>query len=139
MSNFLRGFGRAVGFADNTECRGSPPGQGDNDWEAVSHASSQGEVNILQGARMPGPGQHPGGGDQQPGGNYTEGNNPQRDWQQPWEGGGNIPRAINQDNALDIQRNLSMGDGQDQQGGGEGGVPEQHLAAEAPGGGLQHN
>jgi hypothetical protein len=29
-----------------------------------------------------------------------------------------------------------MGDGQDQQGHREEGVPEQHLAAEAPGGGI---
>jgi hypothetical protein len=94
MSSYLRGFNRAVGFADNSECRGSPLGQGDNDWEAVSHARGWGEVNILQGACVPGPGQHPGGGgDRAPGANYTERTQPHRDRHPPWAGGGQHPQG----------------------------------------------
>ncbi len=49
MSNYLRGLGRAVSFSDKTERRGMP-GDLENDWDNVSHASSYGEANLLRGA-----------------------------------------------------------------------------------------
>ena len=52
MSNYLWGLGRAVGFADDPERRrtqGSGEQRGDTEWEAVSHTSSRGKVNILGG------------------------------------------------------------------------------------------
>ena len=49
MSNYLRGLGRAVGFLDETEHRGTP-GDIENDWDNVSRASSYGEANLLRGA-----------------------------------------------------------------------------------------
>jgi hypothetical protein len=60
MSNYLRGLGRAVGFAEDQDQRrtqGMGEQRGDTEWEAVSHTSSRGEVNILRGAtRGTGPG-----------------------------------------------------------------------------------
>jgi hypothetical protein len=92
------------------------------EWEAVSHTSSRGEVNILRGAtRGMGlglGGLPPRGGDASP---------TQREWQQPWEGGGdnvpgaitqndardNVPRAITQNDAINIQSNISLGEAGD--------------------------
>ncbi len=50
MNNYLQGFGRSVGFADDTDRRDAPREQGETEWEAVSLAGSHGEVNILRGA-----------------------------------------------------------------------------------------
>ncbi len=70
------------------------------------------------------------------GDNYS-GNSPtQQDRQQPWAGGGNIPRAITQTDAVDIQSNISLGEGFNQWGWGEVGVPDQPLADDTPGGGI---
>ncbi len=107
MSNYLRGLGRAVGFADDPERRrtqGSGEQGGDTEWEAVSHTSSRGKVNILRGARGTGlGGLPPRGGEASP---------THRDRQQPWEkGGDNIPREIMQNDAIDIQSNISLGEG----------------------------
>jgi hypothetical protein len=62
MSNYLRGLGRAVGFTDNTTSRGPHRGQGKNEWDVVSHASSRGGVNLLNRASGLGQGQPRGGG-----------------------------------------------------------------------------
>ncbi len=111
MSNYLRGLGRAVGFADDPERRrtqGSREQGWDTEWEAVSHASSRGEVKILRGARGTGlGGLLARGGEASP---------THRDRQQPWEQrGDNIPRAITQNDAINIQSNISLGEGgQDQ-------------------------
>jgi hypothetical protein len=75
-----------------------------------------------------------GGGDQAFGDTFNDGNPAQRDCQQPGEGRGDIPGAINRDNALEIQSNVSMGEGYDPRGRGEG--QEQHQAAPPPGGGI---
>ncbi len=107
MSNYLWGLGRAVGFADDPE-QSRTPGLGeqggDTEWEAVSHTSSRGEVNILRGARRTGlGGLPPRGGEALP---------THWDRQQPWEqGGDNIPRAVTQNDAIDIQSNISLGEG----------------------------
>jgi hypothetical protein len=115
MNNYLQGFGQSVGFADDTDRMDAPREQGETEWEAVSLAGSRGEVNILRGAWGPGPGQPPGGGDRPlAGDNYSENSPTQRDRQQPWAGGGNIPRAITQTDAVDIQSNISLEEGFDQ-------------------------
>ncbi len=62
MSNYLRGPVRAVGFTDDTASRGLHGGQGHNEWDMVSHASSQGGVNLLNRACRLGQGQPPRGG-----------------------------------------------------------------------------
>ncbi len=118
----------------------------DMEWEAVSHMSSRGEVNILRGApRGAGPGMGglpPRGGDASP---------TQRERQQPWEGGGdnvpgaitqndardNVPRAITQNNAIDIQSNISLGEaGDGLRGQGEREDPAQQPTNETRGGGI---
>jgi hypothetical protein len=122
MNNYLQGFGRSVGFADDTDRRDAPREQGETEWEAVSLAGSRGEVNILWGAWGPGPGQSLGGGDRPlAGDNYSKNSPTQRDWQQPWAGVGNIPRAFTQTDAVNIQSNISLGEGFDQWAGGKGG------------------
>jgi hypothetical protein len=63
MSNYLRGLGRVVGFTDDTTSRGPHGGQGENEWDVVSHTSSRGGVNLLNRASGLGQGQPPGGGD----------------------------------------------------------------------------
>jgi hypothetical protein len=62
MSNYLRGLGRAVEFLDETERRGTP-GDLENDWDNVGHASSYGEANLLRGATSQGPRPQITGGD----------------------------------------------------------------------------
>jgi hypothetical protein len=62
MSNYLQGLGRAVGFLDKTKRRVTP-GDLENDWDNVSHASSYGEANHLKGATSRGPGPQITGGD----------------------------------------------------------------------------
>jgi hypothetical protein len=134
MSNYLRGLGQAVGFTDDTKSRGPHAGQGGNEWDVVSHASSQGGVNFLNRARGLGQGQPPGGGDWAIGDTFNDGNPAQWDRQQPGEGRGELPRAVNRDNALKIQSNVFMGEGYDPRGRREG--QEQHQAAHPPGGGI---
>ncbi len=112
MNNYLQGFGRLVGFVDDTDRMDAPREQGETEWEAVSLAGSRGEDNILRGAWGLGPGRPPGGGDRPlAGDNYSENSPTQRDRQQPWAGGGNIPMAITQTDAVDIQSNISLGEG----------------------------
>jgi hypothetical protein len=84
-----------------------------------------------------GPELPPGGGDHIVAGDTFSAASPtQRDWQQAWDEGGNIPRAITQNDALDIQSNISLGEGYDQWIRGEGEAPEQRPADDARGGGI---
>ncbi len=126
MSNYLCNLGWAVGFAGDNEDMDPPPTQRETDWDLVSnHSRSQGNVNLLH---------HEGG--QQGGGNDQGQNNdhnslgPTQRGRQPPEGGlGGIPGAINNNNALDIQSNLSMG-GEFDQGmvrGGQGQQPVRQM------------
>jgi hypothetical protein len=158
MSNYLCGLGRAVGFTGDTASRGPHGEQGGNEWDVVSHASSHGGVNLLNrpcglGQGQPprggdraigedpcnhahglGQGQPPGEGDWAIGDTLNDGSPAQRDRQQPGEGRGDIPGAINRDNAIDIQSNVSMEEGYDLRGHGEG--QDQHQAAQPPGKGI---
>jgi hypothetical protein len=125
MSNYLRDIAQAVGFAEDNEGMDPPPPQGrDGEWDLVSnHSRSHGQGNLLNPER----GQQGGGGDQ-PGHN-------QRGRQHPGGCLGGIPGAINNDEALKIQSNLSIGAGDFDQGlvgGGQG----QQPARIASGGGI---
>ena len=149
MSNYLQGIGRAVGFTDNTARGGALGEQGDAElWDAVSRMSSRGEVNNLRGARGPGPGLPPGGGARTPAGeNYPIASPTHRERQQQITGGdrmiqqgggrdqqfpnpnqrgpqgrgqGGVPRAVGNDDGLDVQSRITDG-GELEQGLPEGG------------------
>jgi hypothetical protein len=111
MSNYLRGLGRAVGFTEDTASRGAAGDPLDADWDEVSRASSRGDANLLRGARGPGQGLPLGGGERTLAGETYPAASPTRqERQQQWEGGGNLPRAITQNDAFDVRSNLSLGE-----------------------------
>ncbi len=124
LFNYLRGIAQAVGFAGVNKRMDLPPPRGwDGEWDLVSnHSGSHGQGNLLNPER----GQQGGG---QPA-------RPQPTWKATPRGGlGGIPGAINNDDALQIQSNLSIGAGDFNQGPVRGGQGQQPVRM-APGGGI---
>jgi hypothetical protein len=133
MSNYLRGLGRAVSFTKDAARRGLAEDPLDAEWDNVSRVSSRADVNLLRGGRGNGPGLPlgGGGGDLAPTGRNHSATSPtQQCRNQQWGGEGNIPRSITQQDALDIQSNISLGEGYNQRGRGNEEEPG-HRPAEA--------
>ena len=118
MSNYLR-----VGSAGDNKDSGLSPAQGAMHLDIISHSSSQGGVNLLNQTC----GHHTGRDERGANVNYNNITPNQQKKQQPGGGLGGIPGAINNDNAFDIQSNVSLGEGLTRGGGGEGKQPARNT------------
>ena len=126
MSNYLRGLGRAVGITDDAAQGGQADDMANNyDWENLSQTSGRRDINVLRGglgqeAELP----QRGGGVSfaLPSANNSIASPTQRErYQEPrGDGIGHIPRSVTQQDAVDVQSNISVAGGYDQRGGERG-------------------
>jgi len=119
MSNFLRGLGRASGITDDAARRGQVDDTArDYDWENLSQGSGQRDTNLL--CRGNGPEAEPaqwGGGvgfALQSANNSIASPTQRERYQVRGEGMGHIPRSVTQQDAVEVQSNVSQAGDYDQ-------------------------
>ena len=121
MSNYLRGLGRAVGITDDAAGRVQVDDMArDYDWENLSQGSGRRDTNLLRGDNKRERGD--GVGFALRNSDISAASPTQRDRFQPrGDGIGPIPQSVTQQDAVDVQSNVSLAGSQNHQGGGEGG------------------
>jgi hypothetical protein len=138
------GLGRAVGITDDAAQRGQVDDTSrDYDWENLSQGSGRRDTNLLRGGPVPEaelPQRGRGVGSALQSANNSVVSPTLRERYQPrGEGIGHIPRSFTQQDVVDVQSNVSLAGGYDQQGGGQGetgDAPDHRPQALRMGGGL---